>query len=1238
MKPWTDLKLRFSAIAATLVLLAPLRSVAQNDVEKPLPNVLLLVDTSGSMEFKAEEDTFPRCNPGSPTRTNEKSRWIDLIEVMTGTFEEYSCFAQSRASPAFVNEFSFDGRRPYDADYVNPHHRVISNDCVVGPGVPPPRENPYSFPQNAVQTFAFSPPSTVQRPSNLALHSGCSGFRQAPDGILDVFREKVRFGLMTFDTHVHGGTGLDASNHRDAESGMQGTWSYFIGEPVTGRPEYCLEDQIQEVGARNPAAPPWEGRMVAFGPPDASGPEIEQRNEHIQKVLLSTRPYGATPIAGLLSDARDFLWYDTRRDPLDDSATPASFGPYDDPHTRIPNCRRNLIILLSDGEPNLDLRPYCENVQEGGRCPYSRPEDIVSELLNNPPHDPDQFVETVVVGFGMSRVTPAGSEEIPCSELTDDHCRQNPTDRAIQACCTLNKIAASGRRPHPDGGDHRAHFPQNSHELRRAFSRILSDVTTNITTRTAATFASAQGTSQGGSFQFSSSFQPVLEQPWKGQLTRTRIVCQDGVPKEQPVETSLGDDFAANLNSGIGPARRFSTFIPDDSARDSVRPHLSANRDGLGVTSGRATGNLEASSFVTEVPVASMEVDASDCAGNSATACRDAILTWTVGLTNADGETRCRTPGSSDCNLLGAIFHATPTIVSGAPGEFLRDESYDRFVAEQAAAERPSVLYAVTVDGMLHAFKVAPQLADPEQEVTRRENNELWAFIPPAVLPVLQAQYPTTPATLLDGTPIIRDVVAKEVSGRTVFERSLQDAQQGAGNWKTVLVAGFGKGQVGGGYYALDVTDPDPTTGGPEFLWQLTRDGSSNPLFGSGGTPLITTLFVKSNASDPGAEVPVAVLPGGDAGTRSGAAVSAGPLIQPENAGRFGPDEQVNGYVDAAAARSLTIVRLDTGEVLRSFRSSEFPGLDASRTTIVDIPAPIVGQPAAFPGAAGAVADRIFIGDREGRLWRLDVSDADPSRWKLEVFFDLYYGEARERRQPLELAPVLSVDEMGQVTIAAATGDQRVQSATPGMLNRIVSLTEKVVDGDFIPKVNWVEELGCTNACGEGQHAGERVTGPMNLLGSSLYFATTAPASGGEAECSVGASRVWGVHYLMSKDAIDAAEVIDPLSGAAGALPSDDGSLTLPKSTPLRPGVVFGVSIEQQPSCSVELEQPIEDVYVDGYGQHISTTAQAPSKFFLVFQIGGSTQGSANKVATEKLELAPPEFAIQVDSWAPIFE
>src|SRR5512139_1170889 len=65
------------------------------------PNVLLLVDTSGSMEWTAAADVDPQCTPGTPntsnnagSQPNEKSRWIDLLEVLTGTIDQYSCYAQ----------------------------------------------------------------------------------------------------------------------------------------------------------------------------------------------------------------------------------------------------------------------------------------------------------------------------------------------------------------------------------------------------------------------------------------------------------------------------------------------------------------------------------------------------------------------------------------------------------------------------------------------------------------------------------------------------------------------------------------------------------------------------------------------------------------------------------------------------------------------------------------------------------------------------------------------------------------------------------------------------------------------------------------------------------------------------------------------------------------------------------------------------------------------------------------
>jgi type IV pilus assembly protein PilY1 len=541
---------------------------------------------------------------------------------------------------------------------------------------------------------------------------------------------------------------------------------------------------------------------------------------------------------------------------------------------------------------------------------------------------------------------------------------------------------------------------------------------------------------------------------------------------------------------------------------------------------------------------------------------------------------------------------------------------------------------------MLHAFKVGPQVPTDGEEVDQEENNELWAYFPPAVLPAIKAQYPNTPASLLDGVLAIRDVQAREENGVVSFSRTSQDAQAASGEWRTLLVSGFGVGQVSGGYFALDVTNPDPLLGGPELRWQLTRDGDGTPLFGAGGNPIITSVFLKSGSTDPGSEVAVAILPGGDLGTRTTSLTGAGPLTDPvDGQSAFAAANQVAAYSGADAARSLTVVRLDTGEVVRSFRASYTGTLDHALTEIVAIPAPIVGQPAAFPGAVGTVADRVFVGDKEGRVWRLDVSKGDPTEWTFEVFFDLYFDLDVDQRQPLSTAPILSVDDIGQITLAVSSGDQGVLSATTGMLNRVVSLTETFdASAGFRPKVNWVETLGCDGACGNGESEGERVTGAMTLFGSSLYFASSSPAVAGNGECNTGTSRIWGVHYIRSADEEQNATTIDPMNGATGALPPANGGTAKRKSTTSATGVVFGVSVEQEPACSSVAETFTEDPYLGGYGSHSSTSAVTPGKFYLVTQVGGAAGSTENKVATEKLELQPPRSTVNVDSWAPIFE
>lgn len=1215
------------------VLLPCSRSFAQAEAQKPAPNVLLLVDSSGSMEFKPD-GVFPTCNPGGAG--SEKSRWIDMVEVLTGSFDNYSCWAQDRSDSRFVNEFSLGGVAPYDQGYVNPYHRALSNGCVVGPGVVPPPSTPYVWPNKAVNTFEFDVGSrTVSRPGAALLptHPGCPAFSQTGDGLLDVYADMVRFGLMTFDARVGAGTGVSGTAANYA-SGFDGNWSYYLGSPMTGHPANCAFDMDQEVGARNAAAPPWEGRMIGFGPPNAA--DVSERNRWIQEVLLSTRPYGATPIAGQLDDARQFLYNDTSVDPLDSSS---QFGPSNDPNWRAGNCRKTILILLTDGEPNLDLRPFCEAEpappQTAGRCPYEKPEDIVASLRLSPPQS-SMSVETYVVGFALGRVTPANSPEIACAELTDAHCADplnqgiDAQSKNIQACCNLNQIAAAGGLD-ASGVPRKAYFAENRAELKAIFTDILDDVI-KVATRTMPVFSSPGGDPSSKGYKFFSAFDPRPDpteaQLWEGVLERRRFVCTDELVPTLEYDPEDGDDFAANLNSGVGPDRHIYTYVRDGgSSANSIRPFLLTDDDGLGVQTGEqrlAEQPSELKTIVTTEAMGMTTAAASCPVGSSASVCRNLILDHLAGLKNADDKSRCTDAG---CRLFGGIFHSVPTTVPGRPSELLRDESYEAFIRDMRDIARPSVLYTSTVDGFLHAFNLAPYpgLDDAaERAVDEKENNELWSFLPPAVLPVLHTQYPKTPMVLLDGVPIVKDVVAT-LDGTTVksYERLQSDAEQGSGAWRTVLVQGFGESQAGGGFFALDVTDPDRGAGRqPTFRWQLTRTESGQALFGAGGTPLITTVFVNTGLGQPPREIAVAVLPGGDAPNDAGANTAIGTIMETDPSD-YTTTRSVRSY-PSFAARSLTIVRLDTGEVLRTFRPAESAALfDSDVFEATEIPAPITGQPKAFPDITGAVADRIYVGDRDGRMWRVDVSSQDPNDWEMKVFYDAFEDEGDETAsQPITLAPVLSVDDAGDVTVAFATGSQDLDDGE----NRVISLTERVkLDPDeeepYTAHVNWIQLL----------EDGDRVTGPMVLFNRGLYYAVSrAPETTGAA-CDVGSSKVYGAHYIED-DAFRRGDPADPESGPAPA----PGSTEIEIAS--QPGLVFGVSLEAEPTCVSEAEE-VSGNESFGYGEVRMSTTVNPGKYFLSFDASGNdTTGSTRGVLEVRQELESPRLAVTFSSWAAVYE
>jgi hypothetical protein len=298
----------------------------------------------------------------------------------------------------------------------------------------------------------------------------------------------------------------------------------------------------------------------------------------------------------------------------------------------------------------------------------------------------------------------------------------------------------------------------------------------------------------------------------------------------------------------------------------------------------------------------------------------------------------------------------------------------------------------------------------------------------------------------------------------------------------------------------------------------------------------VTTVFIDPEGAGRPREVAVAIVAGGGGdvspeGTaatcpRAPKATHAGP------ADRFPFRSKVRRWgADCAAGvpgRSVTVVRVDTGEVVAAFgRADSDPSrrdlprsvLDAQPSRAIDTPldSPMVGAPAVYPNEPGAIATKFFIGDADGTIWRFDIADPDPRKWRGEIFYDAYNADVDPRPEearasggaPIRDAPLLSLDPEGNLVLTFATGDAERAADLSFVASVSEAPTTAAGSSALRARVNWVQALG-----GPGGRPGERVTGPLALFDGVLYFATFAPPLEG-VPGGLGEARLWGRDYRV---------------------------------------------------------------------------------------------------------------------------
>ncbi len=1147
---------------------ASMASAQPPDIRNIRPHVMLLIDTSGSMERKPDclcvTPACLECLPVCSSPTFEENRWSVVTQALTGEFTPYECSSENRLGGIYSGE--------YDEGYFLPH---------------------------------------VLLPQELPVYAGT----QDGNGILDIYLERIKFGLMTFDSvgtlsdqpPLVPQTIFQTAPFPTESLGTKGMYSYGVDAPFSF--PGALTTYMLNAGARSASAT--EGGLVSVGD-DGTG-SMNATNAAIQATLLGDaglgknplRPFGNTPTGALVADFQNFAQTDPNF--IVKTADPGPGDPYF-------SCRKKSAVLITDGRPNGDMRGspvFCEALGQpvgANGCPYEEIQATVAAMISA--GEIDQFY---VIGFALDG---------------------DPTEVANTEAL-LDDIASVG-----DTGA--ALFVSGRAELVSALSTILNEQNPGATSRTAPVLTGlVPGLIQS---EFISGFNASFDasDPWDGILERRRVLCvgTPPTPVEQVVVDS--DRFHLLLNQQSAPPSAVQPFASDVGV--SFSGGYSRNlwtvlpqNDNFGMVNdylvGNGRGKITAlSDEAIDVPVDTADLSSVPAAefsaaidpryfgyGQADTAEAATLVNWIHGVGGSGRENE----------RLGDIYHSTPAIV-GPLVDDLEDQTYNDWrlglahqlspeSAEDLAASggwqlnrRPRVLYASTNDGVIHAF-----LADDYPTNTFNAGNmldefacadgkdagtELWGFIAPMFLDDLDNLLSGgSKQWFADGNLVVRELYdvrkfAEDDGGGT----QINSVSSNTNVWRTVLIVSFRNG--GNGIVALDVTNPCK----PEFMWQFTDDDLGDTY----GQPTAAQVFLEDKDPLPvtggsGGDIVfsprqshgVVILPGGqgieDAAASpclipSGDSLPEG-MVEADNVTVIGPRSNRRCWRGAnssppapAVGRALYFIDLATGAMIRKMDETIFP-------------APLNGAVSVFRGDTGTVGSAAYTVDADGVLWRIDMAPSDPEDWTALALHDIYYDTAFDEAEPTYYPPALTINPAGEIVVLVGTGNIDVLDDSTAQ-NRVVSITEKLTFdtagnlADLEGRLNWEVVL----------EDGEQMTGPLELFNGQAFFGSFRAAGTNPVDaCGIGGSRIFGVNYL--DDPQNAGALRPALTDTLGnPVPFLDGS-DIPD---LATSLVFGLQVAQQPVCTTLANSAITDPF--GVGSLTFPVNTSGRQFKLVAALSGS--------------------------------
>jgi type IV pilus assembly protein PilY1 len=789
-------------------------------------------------------------------------------------------------------------------------------------------------------------------------------------------------------------------------------------------------------------------------------------------------------------------------------------------------CQQNYVILVTDGMSTSDVDPMLKTICNNGDCdgdgfepandPAKNYSSNGSDYLDDVAkymHDNDmstafsgtQNVITYTVGFGLGGAD-AGAVKL------------------------LSETAQNG------GGQ--AFEASNAQDLSESLTQILGQIFEVNTSFVAPVVpVSPENRTYSGSRVYLGFFKPQGGNGlWLGNLKKFAIDDQGNV-------VDKNGNFANYVdNDGDGVDDRDGTVLPSGGTNGSFRvgstSYWSATPD-EGIVDSGGTGELLQQSATARNIYTYLGNTNLTNAADAFTTTNTNITTATLGVTtNAEKDNLINFVHGFDSYdedsdgdttekrgwVLGDILHAKPLVVNYT--------SYTFSTANEAdCAINKTLVYVGGNDGMLHAFKDC-------------DGSEAWAFIPQDLLINLGHMTGNTHTYFVDSSP---SVYIYDANNNGNIE---------SGD-KVIML--FGERRGGGFYYALDITNPVA----PVYLWRLSSTESPsgvNTDYSEMGESWSEPTVVKMRIGTQNKIVAV---------------IGAGYDNNNED-GRFGATQTFDGtggpYSDVAEGnvtstgvaspvspkgRGVYIVEIATLD------SAGVPSLTNSgwklwghtygaSTTSTTNP----GLTFSMPSAATVLdrdfngyADRIYVGDMGGNIWRFDIGNTNQSNWSSRKIFSsnpgsggssdagrkifyrpsitfevdtsgtnyemLFFGTG-DREHPLNTAvvdrmyavkdrpansTVVVEDHIDNVheLVDVTTDDLQASTATSSQITTILA--------DLDTKYGWFIMLD--------QNTGEKVLAPA-LAFVDIYYTTYTPISGVSSDPCTGGNLGTARVYLVN--------------------------------------------------------------------------------------------------------------------------